>query len=755
MKRMISILLTAAMIFAAALTLTGCSGDGVTIESVMDISSGFSGTRTVTVKFPLSVKIDEFKDAVIADDPTSDTDGVTFIYKGVEEDGYYFELGFEFGDNAEYEEQVSAVIGRQASSILSVKDTILTKGTRMSENFALRDLAAWIIRDAAAAEETKGLEFTEAGNTVSIDSQSFSTGPSIDINEVVGCTVNSVSINTSNDKEGHYDRTFVFSVPNDIYITFQESFEQYFLTNTAPASSYYGWKAEGSSMLYTVIYEALDIDELKEYTAMLLDTDDIEIYYGDRDNSSTPLSEGRVFEESLDTFSFIGPDKGAPKLSYTYSLPSSAIHGDGAVYTDGRWAAQGKWEEGVYRLEPDIGAIQLRVPDGVQYAINGIDFILESLGGERFRRTTSFLYSKTDGYDGMNYALGFFTAKGAVAYTEEDDDNLICSVVSEGTTAEITAELVSLFGSGNFMTCSRRAGAFALSEKTEFTDYISLGSMLNSSNANRPMRYRIRSSGGENIVSVSVDGSESAYISPAESELTVKGGNAAVSYRGNIPITSHIIIYVIAGSLLLAATILTAALMLRRRAGREKSRGAQEIIDSVVPEKDSEADPISLQQTTTFSIFELGALSRNKKVVDEINKDIEERLEAERLEEKKKEIRAKELEEMERKVYGGSDDDGDKDEQAEPVADDASKEPEKAEISEEDDDNWPIEFPSPESIPDVPAADVPVPEVLVPNEPLPDEGAVEASSACEHAESVNDAPAEDNEEDDDDKAGRL
>ena len=61
-------------------------------------------------------------------------------------------------------------------------------------------------------------------------------------------------------------------------------------------------------------------------------------------------------------------------------------------------------------------------------------------------------------------------------------------------------------------------------------------------------------------------------------------------------------------------------------------------------------DPLA--QTTTFSIFELNALSRNKKYVDEINKDIEERIQADSIRDQKNDIRARELEEMSRKVYG-------------------------------------------------------------------------------------------------------
>ena len=655
MKKLLSAFFALLLILTTALTLTGCDQPTVSVVSETRIwSDGFHGSRTVTVKYPLSVDIDAIKDKLIDDAPSAAVYGAWFDYKGVEEDGYYFELTLAFGSREEYEEEVSAIIGRSADAFFSRKDTILTKGTRMAENFSSADLIAWITRTTAAADATKDVVFRYDSNTVIIDSDTYTTDATTNINDVEGSTVNSISVKTSNDKEGHYNRTFVFSIPNQAYIASKEDFEQYFLTNTAPAAGYYGWTSEGTNMLYTVIYDQVSLSELSEYTAMLLDTDSVEIFYGDKDNASTPLSEGLAFEETFDTFSFIGPDNGAPALSYSYSLPTSTIHGDGAVYSDGKWRVDGAWEEGVYKLDLTSGSLKLRVPDGIQYAINGIDFNLESLGGEQFRRTTSFLYSKTDGYDGMHYAAEFFEQKGADVTTGEDDENLYCTVTCEGDTAAITRSLVSWFGSGNFMTYRRNTGALALSTKTAFVDYINLGSILNSSNANRPMRYTIVSSGEENIVTTAVDGVQNAY--DAASALTVTGGNATVEYNGNIPITSHIVIYSLVGAALLILTILAAVFLLRRKKPKVSAE-AQKIIDESGAEEDiaASAEGSAPMQTTTFSILELGALSRNKKYVEEINRDVEERMEADRLREQKEEIRRRELEEMGRKVYGADD----------------------------------------------------------------------------------------------------
>ena len=664
MRKLIAILMIICLCVGVCGLLSGCDHPTVKVSSAMEISDSFSGTRTVTVVYPLSAEIDGIKD-VIAEDAPADISGAAFTYVGVKEDGYYFELALSFRNKTEYEAIVSELVDRNATAFLSRKNTSLTSGTRMSEDFDVKDLIGWMVRDTQGNPATKKLEFDYSANSVRIGTDVYETGSTVNINDCTGSRINSVSIKTSNDKEGSYSRTFTFSLPNETYLHNKSAVEAYFLSNTSSYAQYTGWSAEGSNMIYTAIFENLDIKKLSEVTSMLLDTDSVEIFYGDRDNASTPLSEGLTFEENLDTFSFIGADNGFPKLEYAYSLPTSTIHGDGSVFADGRWKNAGTWEEGVYKVELTDGSAKLRIPDGIQYFINGVNFHMTSLGDSRFRRTTEFLYSKSDGYDAMNYANNYFISKGAVSETAEDENNLICRVSVEGTTEEITAMLVKLFGSGNFVAYRQNEGFLALTVKTELTDYVNIGYMLNSANANRPMVYYVDSEGGDNIVSVSVNGSETAYTDHGASSLPIEGGVATVEYHGNIPITAHIVIYVIIGAALLALTAFVCIMLLKPKKKRRPQADPLNNPEAFVGEPknseenaefeengESEGTSPSLDQTTTFSIFELGALARNKKYVDEINKDVEERLRAQSLEDQKHDIRARELEELSRKVYG-------------------------------------------------------------------------------------------------------
>ena len=720
MKKLFSLILILIIALSCCLLLTGCDRPTVQVSSALEITDSFSGTRRISIAYPLSATIDPITDLLVQEAP-SDVEGVEFTYLGVKEDGYYFELLLTFKNKTQYEETVSALLGRSANVFLSRKNTSLTHGTRMAEDFDVSELIGWVVRDTNADSSTRDLSFAYSTNTVKIASDNYDTGSTVSINDCKGSRINSISIKTANDKAGSYSRTFTFSVPNETYIADKASVEAYFLSNTLPDAKYSGWTPEGSNMIYTAIFEELDTKKLASVTSMLLDTDSVEIFYGDRDNASTPLSEGLTYEESLDTFSFIGADNGFPKLEYYYSLPQDTIHGEGSVFSDGSWNTAGEWDEnGVYKAELTDGSARIRIPDGKQYSVNGINFYLTSLGDNRFRRTAEFLYPKKDGAEAMNYAHDYFIRFGADSETAEDENDLICRVKVEGTTDEINQMNGKLFGSGNFMIYSRSEGFLALTVKTQLTDYISIGNMLNSANAEKPMKYYFSSEGGDNIVTVSVDGAEEPYNKTDGGGVPLPGGKATAEYHGNIPIVGNIIIYVIAGLLLIAITAFICVRLLKpgkRRRAADPLNNPEAYTDAGEDTSEDPAPARDISQTTTFSIFELGALARNKKYVDEINKDVEQRIRERDIEEQKQDIRARELEEMSRKVYG-----------------DPQEEP-------EDEGDGFLNFPTVSEEPETPEEPEAAPEPDLPAEPA-DEPPVELDPSAILDEDYNDAEAD-------------
>ncbi|MBE6825166.1 MAG: hypothetical protein E7513_07485 [Ruminococcaceae bacterium] len=641
MKKTLSLFL-AILVFVFILALSGCSSEKAKVESVLEVDSDFAGHRTITLKYPLDVHIEELEKSLLSINPLKDSEKSTFEYNGVGQDGYIFVMELNFSSYDEYVSQISGLVGREVYSYLSQPQTVLTTGTRMIEDFDVSELVSWITKCAQNIEATKDIEYDFSFNTVSINGSVFNTGSTVDISQREGKPINSITVETTNLKDGTYDRTITFSIPNKTYIDLSGSLESYFTANTNPEAQYCDWTSQGSNWEYKVIYKSLTIEELSQYTAKLLDTKSDIVFYGDKDNSSTPLSEGLVFEENFDTFSFMGESGESVELLYKYALPTKTTHGDGSVFDNGKWSTVGAWQDGIYSVSVEKDTMNIRIPDGIQYAINGINFDLEVLGDNHFIRRTDFLYSKTQGIDGMLYAKEFFESKGATVETDEDDDNLICRVFCEGDDATITDQLVKYFGSGNFMAYEVKNPAMALSAKTKLTDYVSLQHMLNSTNANRPITYTVHSSGDENIIDLSCENVDSDKSSQDTDVLLVEvqGGQGTVVYNGNIPNTKNIIIYCIVGVFMFSACVVAIVYMLYRQRKRKHSGN-----------DNSTAIP---QQTTTFSIAELTALSdkADKELLEEIDKDINEKIEADRIESLSKELKAKEIEELSKMIYG-------------------------------------------------------------------------------------------------------
>lgn len=650
MRRKLSLFIALLMVLSM-LTLTACGNNQVKVESVMEIDSEYSGHRSIKVTYPLDVHIDELSKLLVSNNPLADSNNSTFEYVGVEQDGYTFVMDIVFSSHDDYITQVQTLVGREVTSAMSQPESVLISGTRMKEDFDVSDLISWMITLSQSVDDTKNVTYDYAVNTVSINGSVFNTKSTVDISEREGKPINSIMIETTNLKDGTYDRTITFSIPNQTYVDLTGSIQQYFTTNTAPAAQYCDWTSQGTSWEYKVIFKGISLDELSVYTAMLLDTDSDSLFYGDRDNSSTPLSEGLVFEESFDTFSFINADGESATVEYKYALPTKTTHGDGTVFDNGKWNTVGAWQDGIYSVSIESDVMNIRIPDGIQYAINGIRMNLDVIDKDSFVRTTEFLYSKTQGMDGMLYAQDFFKHKGATVETDEDDENLICRVICEGNATTITDQLVEYFGSGNFMAYTVRENAMSLSAKTELTDYINLSYMLNSTNANRPITYTAHSSSDENIIEINCDTDDSDKQNDTEAlTVSVQGGQGTVSYNGNIPNIVNIIIYCVIGGVMLAITVSIIIYMLSKQ--RRKKTQTEDVVPATAP-----------QQTTTFSISELKSLSskEDKKLRDEIDRQVSEKIEADRIESLSKELKAKEIEKLNKMIYGDPDENSSED----------------------------------------------------------------------------------------------
>lgn len=563
MRKNVQVCLLALFLCLTAALFAGCGDTPVQVEILINMDARFKGTRTITLntgfafegKDDLKEKFDEvintYCPSVLKKEVRDADDGLKYV----------FTLSFE--SKADYVNKLSAILDRQPSVALGTPDSALAKGWHLTEDFDGMELITWIDEGIAEKQYGGDLHFTyeSTSNIVNMDGdiQSSSSGM-IDINTVEGYPVTAVAIETTNHKKDNYDRRFTLSVPQSTYDQMGTELTALMQERTAPSAVYSGWTQQGNNQEFQVLYQGLAASELQSVTALFLDCDEASIYYGDEQGSSTPLAEQLVFEENLNTLSFLPKEDSEVSFSYKYSLPLRTTHGEGLVLYDGVWKKQGSWVDGIYTLHAEDKVYDIRIPDGIQYTIQGIAVTLEDNGGDNFVRYLDFLYSKQDGEEGRSYACDFFRKKGVDVSAVQNDDALICRVKTAGTAQQMNTVLGELFGGGNTVQRTENTSAMAVVTNIEFKDSINLSYMLTGDNAKAPFTYTLRNKGDENIVLFSGEGADvkdsATLTQDGSSTVELQGGENVISFTATVPYVQGVAVYcTIAGVMLLLAVL--------------------------------------------------------------------------------------------------------------------------------------------------------------------------------------------------------
>lgn len=588
-----------------AAVFSGCENTKIQVENLVSINAQFKGSRSVTVntgtffegkedaKSQFDEVVKEYCPSVFQKEVKNGDDGLKYI----------FTVNFE--SKADYISKISAVIGREPGVALGTPDSDLARGWHLKEDFDGMELIKWL--EAGVEEKKYGqlqFEYESTSNIVNMggDIQS-SQGSTIDINTVEGYPVTAVSVETTNNKKDSYDRRFTLSVPQSTYEKMGDTLQTIMRERTTAAAMYSGWTQQGNNQEFQILYQGITAAELQHVTALFLDCKESSIYYGDENNSSTPLAEQLVFEENLNVLSFVPKKDGDVAFSYKYSLPLKTTHGEGVVRNQGVWEKQGSWIDGIYTLNSREKSFTLRIPDGIQYEIEGLGVTLENNGGDSFTRSFDFLYNKNTGEEGRAYAYQFFKKKGIDAAQKQTDDALVCRITTKGTAEQISKQLNSLFGGGNTLTRTENTSTMAVVTDIGFTDSVNLSYMLTGDNADVPFTYTLKNKGGENIISLNGEGEAKKDASAvADSDgayrITLQGGENTVEFSATVPYVQGVAVYcVIAGGMLVLALLLILLFMRKNRKLTIKERQEQQRnIRELELKKEMEKEPQPLPE---------------------------------------------------------------------------------------------------------------------------------------------------------------
>lgn len=544
--------------------LYGCNeSDVMRLDTRLTIDGSFLGQRVITVRFPDSItksdaSIEKLENIISKNCPKD------LSYERLEGDDVMYAFTLDFSSKTDYEDKIKSVIGHDAIVSFGTYDNILTKGWSLYEDFSTLDTMKWL-SDAVEESSEKKLSFTFDNSNKPVVTVSGTTGTvnstsgNIYASDLTGHAVHSVEIQTTNYKDKNYDRKIILTFPEETHQKLNKELESY-ISELAGATTAESWTKSGNYHVFEAFYENIDYTTLGNVTSALLNCTDESVIYGDINNSSTPLAEQLVFEEKLNLLSFI-PEKGRTvDLTYSYTLPSITSIGDGLIMQSGAWQKSGGWSDGKYTLQSKSPSLAIRIPDGIQYSVQGIDIVLSHNSENEFKRTVSFVYDNENSA-GYNYACGFFGDVGAeIVQSVPDGKKLICSVVFEGTSQQISEQLGKIFGGGNYISSNSKSSITSVVTKLDFVDSMNIEYMLSANNADAPITYTFIKSAGEHITDIRVNesGTESeikAEKDSSEIKMRLKSGNASISGKSTLPYQDGIVFCSIFFSLLVVLAV--------------------------------------------------------------------------------------------------------------------------------------------------------------------------------------------------------
>ena len=566
-KLIVKMAMIVVVILITATGISGCSQSKTTLESVTKINnSEFVGEKIITVNFGEEFSKNENKRKNVEDIIKDKCPPILSCRSECSDTNYRCVFVMSFSSLEDYKEKVASIIGKQISVAHGHTNTALSKGTYYREDYDCIRLTDWLVN--ALDEKGYGDYLSEiqlASNMIEYNKTVLQSEDTVTYaTTVTGEPVHGISINTQNHKDGTFDRTISIAFPKSTYISMGVALENIMSSRIDAKLSSTEWKDNGEYMDFSVKYKQITLEKMEELTKRFLECENTTIYYGDQNHSSTPLAEQLVFEEQIHVLSFVPDTENTLQLSYTYELPSETTHGEGVELVDGEWQNNGNWLKNTYRLNSSQEIYDIRIPDGMQFTINGMNIRLTSLSEDRFRRETEFVFDRNTGEKGLDYAYNFLYNLGVNVTKENTFDGAICRITNEGNVNDISNALSDIFGSGNYFEYTKHTGNLSVVTSINAVDHVNITHMLTGANAHISINYTVQSESNQYIKTMKITDNSNNNASPdiksnkdKSRSATVESGNFAVNYFATVPYEKGVTLYYIIGVLMVVIFMLT------------------------------------------------------------------------------------------------------------------------------------------------------------------------------------------------------
>ncbi len=476
-----------------AFSFNGCNNKkDTTINTVLQIDNYYSGKRTMTCNFspaviPLGSDSEYQLDTIIE---KSCPEGLT--YKKVSNNScisYIFTI--DFNSKQEYISKVTNIINFTPTIIFSESNTIFTNGNIAYEDFDSTDILSFIQKGISNDNNLKNIQtnFKCKDTSVMFNGMLYNTSAKINFNNVEFNPITNINIETENLSNDTYNRSITITMPDSTYSKLGDSVLSYM--NSRIDLNYaheFGWSEYKNLHEFKIVYKNINLEQLKKVTSMILDSNTNEKidYYNDSDNSSI-FKKRQIFEEHIDTSSYLAENKDTVPVTYIYK--SNHNIESGSIYIDNSWKPCSYNNDNTFSLTSNNLMLGIKIFEAEFWPPNSMDIDLIIEGNNSFTRNIELNYSQ-ENVESLNYALEYLSNISNIKVSSEKSNSKVY-ISTSGNINELNNTIKEIFDSNNFLNYSLEENKFKALNRTNLKDNISLSQILPSNISKIPLTYTI------------------------------------------------------------------------------------------------------------------------------------------------------------------------------------------------------------------------------------------------------------------------
>lgn len=492
------------IIFSFVFALSSCSynNNSCKVKTNLKISSSGSGTREISVIIPENTLKNEDNKNYLKKIINENCPKELSCVQNEENNSLVYVFYLNFNDFDDYKTKVNSILGFDPGTIYSNKDNLFTKTTLLCENFSSVDILNWLKTSikASTIKEINSISLNNEDTFVNLNGLDYRTDNYINLNLADGYTVDEIDIDTQNNDDVLFDRTFTFKIPfSTIDKLGEENIKSYFNARAEGCSNFsiLGYKTGNE---YIIEFKNINSNQLLNCTNSLFNCSlNQNISYKRGTDFVSLFTNENSFDETLDLSSYQGKNNANVDVKYSYFISDENKNKifDAQNYSKGNWAQASSLDINHCEFNFKTASARINITNGNLYEFSKCKIRFNILGDDYFSKYFDFYFDKNTIDDAVNNIDLYLKNKNSLFSIEKltDYGNDFCRLEFKGNSKEITDEEIKLLGEGNTITINKNKGKFySIHNVSNLIDTFDLTKVINDNNLNKELTYEINSS---------------------------------------------------------------------------------------------------------------------------------------------------------------------------------------------------------------------------------------------------------------------